>query len=445
VTSAARQLIIGLVALPLSMTPFAAYASFTPEGRLVRDKAVVAIAPPKLPRLTSSQAKAAADAAPRYSDAVAALVYHGIGSADGDSDSDGGMAVSPKRFGEHLATLRAAGMKTVTAAEVAEARRSGKHLPDNAVMISFDDGRSDAVLFADPLLKQARMKATMFVITSSASEPGVYYASWDKLTGAASSGRWDLQSHTASMHHEQKVDGVSLPALTSLGSDESITEYRQRVRRDLADATAAIEEHTGRRPTAFAYPFGAYGAERTNDPRIRAVLAEEVARQYDIAFEQDGQDEMKLVQAADNPLELRRLEVGDWTGLELLARIRGAAARTFPEPEAPAPAPAPAAPAEPPAPEAAPSPEAPPAAFVPPAPAPSRATTRPRVTATAPRPSTSAPSGSVRSPAPAPAPAPAPSPTYTPPPAPKPTPPPPTTTTTQPCRKKGGAARIHCG
>ena len=108
-----RQLVVGLVALPLTVLPFVAYLNMTPEGRLVRDRALVALAPPSLPTLSAEQRAAAVAAAPRYDNAVMALAYHGIGSA---GDGEGGFVISAKQFGEHLATLKAAGMRTVTAA-----------------------------------------------------------------------------------------------------------------------------------------------------------------------------------------------------------------------------------------------------------------------------------------------------------------------------------------
>ncbi|HET7721423.1 MAG TPA: polysaccharide deacetylase family protein [Acidimicrobiales bacterium] len=318
-----RQLMVGLMALPLTAVPFVAYANLTPEGRLVRDRAIVALAPPTLPTLTPRAVDAATAAAPRYAGGVMALAYHGIGSA---SDSEGGFVVSAKRFGEHLATLRAAGMNTVTAADVAAAFTGGPALPPNAVMLSFDDGRSDAMMFADPLLKQAGMKATMFVISGAASEPGVYYASWDKIEGYAKSGRWDIQSHTAASHREHDAAGAgSLPALTSLAKGETLDEYRLRVREDLREASDAIENHIGRRPVAFAYPFGAYGADRNNEPAIIDVLREEVAREYEIAFQQDDQDTVPVLTPDQDHLLLRRVEVENWTGLQLLQRIDRAA------------------------------------------------------------------------------------------------------------------------
>ncbi|HVE45966.1 MAG TPA: polysaccharide deacetylase family protein [Acidimicrobiales bacterium] len=331
-----RQVVSGLIAIPLSALPFVAYANLTPEGRLVRDRASVALRPPSLPELTKAELAAAISAAPKYQGPVMALAYHGIGSA---SDGDGGFVVSPERFAEHLAILRAAGMRAVTAAQVAAAFSGGRPLPAKAVMISFDDGRTDAMMFADPLLAEAGMVATMFVITGAAEKPGIYYASWEKLEGYARSGRWDLQSHTSGLHHEQETAaGSELPALTSLSPGESLDEYRLRVRVDLRRASTAIEGHVGRRPVAFAYPFGAYGAERTNHPGIRKVLAEEVARRYHVAFHQDDQEKVPLVSSDDARLGLRRLEVGDWSGLQLLERIRKASGRTRglePAPEVP--------------------------------------------------------------------------------------------------------------
>lgn len=318
-----RQLVAGLVALPLSALPFVGYTTLTPEGRLVRDRALVALWPPSLPAMAPGQTDAAAAAAPRYHGPVMALAYHGIGSA---SDGDGGFVVSPARFGEHLATLRAAGMSAVTASQVARAFEGGTPLPPKAVMISFDDGRTDALMFADPLLEQARMKATMFVITGAAEEPGIYYASWDKLEGYARSGRWDLQAHTDALHRDQKAaGGGTLPALTSLAPGESLAEFRVRVRADLSTASAALERHAGRPPVAFAYPFGAYGAERTNHPGIRKILRDEVSRRYALAFHQDDQSTVPLARSDHDRLGLRRLEVGDWSGLELLKRIARAA------------------------------------------------------------------------------------------------------------------------
>ena len=323
---AMRQLVVGLILLPMSAVPFVAYATFTPEGRLVRDKVMVRLSPPKLPSLSPEEQRQATNSVPAYDGKVMALVYHGIGS---NSDAEGGYVMSAARFGEHLAALRAAGVHVVTAADIAWSYAVGTALPDRAVMISFDDGRSDAMMFADPLLEQAGMKATMFVISGAAARPGLYYAGWDRLRAAAQSGRWDIEAHSDSSHHLQRVaDGRDLPALASLARGESLAAYQARVHADLERNSAAILAQVGQRPVAFAYPFGAYGAERTNDPGIQAILRDDVARRFVVAFQQDDQATIPLVDPGQPRIGLRRLTVGNWSGIDLLHHIAAAAARS---------------------------------------------------------------------------------------------------------------------
>lgn len=318
-----RSFIVGALFLPLSAVPFGVYATQTPEGRLLVDRATATVAPPTLPSLSPSERSRIRAGAPAYDDAVAVLVYHGIGSG---TSGEGAYRLTPKRFAEQLVALRAAGLVPVTMQEVAEARERRRALPANAVALTFDDGRTDAMLFADRLLEAAGWRATMYVITGRAEDgTSPYYVGWDQLTDYHRSGRWDLQSHTDDLH---RLTADGLPALTALEDGEDLEEFRARIRRDLARAAASVEAHTGTAPATFAYPFGAHGAERTNDPAIAAIVAEEVGRRHSLAVHQDGQDDPRLVTDCERPLQLRRLEVGDWSGLELLERIAQAAART---------------------------------------------------------------------------------------------------------------------
>lgn len=320
----ARQLLLGLLLVPLSVLPFVAYGTWTPEGRFLTDRISAQLDPPEVPVLDAAQrAQARALAAP-YSGSVLPLVYHGIGST---SDAEGGLVVSPETFAEHLAVLRAAGMQFVTAREVAAAFDGGPPLPDRAVMITFDDGRADALLWATPLLEQAGAVATMFVIADEAESPGTYYAGWSDLDVPKV---WDIESHTADLHHMVDVRGRDLPALTARLEGENVAGWRQRVRADLDRADAEIAKETGRRPVAFAYPFGAWGGDdRTNDPAIAGLLQEELARHYRLAFTQDEQETIELSGPASPRLGLRRLEVGDWSGTELLRQIQAATFRTW--------------------------------------------------------------------------------------------------------------------
>jgi peptidoglycan/xylan/chitin deacetylase (PgdA/CDA1 family) len=324
---------MGLLALPLSVLPFAAYFRMTPEGELLWSRARVRVAPPRLPTLSAADRRWAMAHAPSYDGEAAVLVYHGVGSRGDESQ----FAITPGQLGSQLAYLKAAGMNIVTARDMAEAFRARRPLPPKSVVLTFDDGRSEAMLWADPLLAQAHARATMFVITGAAGSKGLFYASWKQLRTYAASGRWDLESHTSGSHYQQQVaHGRQLPALASLRAGETIAAYGRRIAADLDKADADLQRETGARPVAFAYPFGAYGAERTNDPRTELVLAAAVAHRYDLAFEQDDQTSVPLATCADTRIRTRRIDVGHWSGPELLLRLTRAAALTHPPVECPA-------------------------------------------------------------------------------------------------------------
>ena len=315
----AKQALIGLLALPLSVLPFLAYAEYTPEGNLLSAKVQVALAPPELPGYGPADAAALRARAPRWSGMAAVLVYHGMGATTAEQS----LTISPERFAEQIATMKASGMNPITAADLAAARTGRGGLPDNAVLVTFDDGRTDAFMWADPVLEQAGWQATMFVITSEAGRSSLYYESWDHIADLARTGRWDIQSHSAGMHYEQEAAGGGLlPALTSSQpGDDGLADYAYRIEHDLDASVQAITEHIGTQPHAFAYPFGAYGAERVNDPRIQGVLSGAVGARFTLGFEQDQQGSIPLAGCSGDPLLTRRLEVGDWTGRELIDRL----------------------------------------------------------------------------------------------------------------------------
>lgn len=317
-TKAGRTM-IGLLAIPASVLPFLLYATMTAEGQLLADKVRVAIDPPDLPTLSAAEVEEIRAVAPDYSGSAAVLVYHGLGSSVEGEDAS---TLDASDFGRHLAALSAAGFNAVTVADLAAAMEGGPPLPDRAVVISFDDGRTDSILWADPLLDQAGMAATMFVITDRADSPGIHYAGWGRLEDMAESGRWDLQSHTANHHHRERVDGREIPALTVRYRGESLAQVRSRIATDLDASIQVIVDHTGVTPVAFAYPFGAWGGDdRTNDPDIAEVLRDEITERFTLAFHQDDQDDVPLGGCGEDPAGMRRLDVEAWTGLELVERI----------------------------------------------------------------------------------------------------------------------------
>ena len=126
----------------------------------------------------------------------------------------------------------------ITLKEFWEARNGIREVPDNALVITFDDGFLDNWVWAFPVLKKFNIKATLFVnpefIDTRAeirplSDPGKTveeqinklenwgYLSWDELVEMEKSGLIDVQSHT--LTHTKYFVSDELIGFTAPGGD----------------------------------------------------------------------------------------------------------------------------------------------------------------------------------------------------------------------------------
>lgn len=139
--------------------------------------------------------------------------------------------------------------------------------PDAAdrVALCFDDGMRSVCDAALPVLRDEGATATLFLTTGAVGKdngwpgqpegiPRLPMLSWPQVEALHAAG-WAVEAHT--VHH---------PDLRLL--DDAALEA------ELVDAADEIEQRLGRRPRAFAYPYGFF------DERV----AERVGRHYATAF-----------------------------------------------------------------------------------------------------------------------------------------------------------------
>jgi len=88
---------------------------------------------------------------------VPILNYHSVGKAASN------YVVPAAAFEEQLDWLGREGFRTVSLHELAEARAGRGVLPKRAVILTFDDGRTDALSVVLPLLRKRGMRATFFI------------------------------------------------------------------------------------------------------------------------------------------------------------------------------------------------------------------------------------------------------------------------------------------
>lgn len=168
------------------------------------------------------------------------LLYHNITGTDHGFDYD--VHISEEKFSEQLRFLKENNFHTITFEDYYEYRVNGKKLPENPIIITFDDGYYSNYKIAYPLLKQMGMKATIFMVTESSFIPKTFvfnHFDWAQAKEMAKSGIIDIGSHSAGhlVHN-----GLSYE------------EYFFQARKSYFD----IYKNTGIKPFSYAYPTGVF-------------------------------------------------------------------------------------------------------------------------------------------------------------------------------------------
>ena len=321
--------VVGLLMLPLSIIPIWLYLADTSDGYLLYLKGRYALWPPATPQLSAHNRAIAIAQRRLVVDGVPVLVFHGIGPAGlSTPGSDGRYVVARGNFAQQMRSLSTAGYRSITPTQLASYLHTGdaRLLPRKPVLITFDDGRTDALLQADKILHDTGMRATMFVIGATAQRGGFYYEQAGALAHFAGDGRWTLEAHTYDLHHIVDAPEGPAAALVYRKPGETIAKYRHHLASDIQKETAFLTKLGADRPIAFAYPFSNWG--QTGDSDVRRTLRKEIAANYQLAFDQDQQSGWQFTLPGDDPLHIHRLEVLDWTGPQLLRRLELAAKLT---------------------------------------------------------------------------------------------------------------------
>jgi peptidoglycan/xylan/chitin deacetylase (PgdA/CDA1 family) len=158
------------------------------------------------------------------------ILYHAV-VADGDPFS-----VYPAVFRQHVAAVRDSGRTPLTVSGLAAALTGTAPLPTRPVVVTFDDGTADFADAALPHLLAAGLPATLYVTTAQIGRPGML--SWHEVDQIAATG---VEVGAHSRNH---------PHLDTVG--------RERLRREIRQSRADVEQRLGRPCRSFAYPHGSY-------------------------------------------------------------------------------------------------------------------------------------------------------------------------------------------
>lgn len=200
-----------------------------------------------------------------YRDHVAVLMYHHLSEKPMPQFP---WILSADRFDDQMNLLKQEGFHVITMEQYREFMLNGGTVPDNAVLLTFDDGYESFYELAFPILKKYGYTAVNFVIVSTIDHPdpnSVPKLNWEQMREMKRDGM-GFYSHTYDLHHYSIVDaeGGERPAASALlyiddeNRNELNSEYYSRVTRDLAKAEQRLKEELGNTDSAIAFPYGSY-------------------------------------------------------------------------------------------------------------------------------------------------------------------------------------------
>lgn len=212
-------------------------------------------APPAADNPTATPPPPKEDSLPEgvyYQDKVIVLIYHHI-----DPRESTDAVVSPERFKSHIAMLLSRGYKFIDL-ETFHNFLSGGFVPDNAVMITFDDGYESLYIYAYPLLAKHNIPAVSFpVVGDVGKKPGyINHYSWEQAREMAAAGIISM-SHTYDLHsYELLDDGSYGPVIMGPLENQTIEEFVEMVYLDLRQSIEKIEQNMGYTAHTLCLPYG---------------------------------------------------------------------------------------------------------------------------------------------------------------------------------------------
>ncbi len=279
---------------------------------------------------------------------VPVLTYHSIITDKNDADtgvtvsSFEGANVSLEHFKDQMFALKRAGWHSVRYADFEAYMRGQKELPEKSFLLTFDDGAKDSFYPVDPILSALGFSAVAFILPAhSTGDRSTYYLNKSEVELMQVTGNWDIQSHGQDIHLSLPTNADGSVAdnalsnrawLTSANRLETHEEYAARIEEDLAEAKRNLEVHFGVEATGFAFPFGDYGQNASNDPEGEETVLAAARKNYSLAFYQNwNQGNFTYNYPKSDAFLIKRIPVRpEWDGEKLLSVLDAASPKTLP-------------------------------------------------------------------------------------------------------------------
>lgn len=187
---------------------------------------------------------------------VPIIMYHHVKNSQPGKDS-----ITLSEFENDLKYLERNNYNTITMEDLIDYVYNDKELPENPIILSFDDGLLSTYLNVYPLLQKYNMKIVLSVLGLSSEkfskivDENIDYshATWDQLNEMQASGLVEIQNHSYDMHSTTNGRyGIGQK------KNESFDVYETYLKEDITLFNETVNLTLKTIPNTFTYPYGKY-------------------------------------------------------------------------------------------------------------------------------------------------------------------------------------------
>ena len=185
---------------------------------------------------------------------VPIIMYHEVKTYHLGKD-----VISPYEFESDLAYLAKHHYTTINITDLVGYVYYDQELPENPVILTFDDGYLSTYKYVFPLIKKYHMKIVFSIIGKNTDDftripdNNIDYShvTWDQLNEMIATGYVEVQNHSYNLH---KISYTRYGCTQKF--NESFIEYEGVLRKDVGSLQEKILYMTGELPNTFTYPYG---------------------------------------------------------------------------------------------------------------------------------------------------------------------------------------------
>ncbi|XCA84116.1 polysaccharide deacetylase family protein [Exiguobacterium mexicanum] len=250
--------------------------------------------------------EAADDSEYTNTDGFVALSYFGV------ARNESTKYVGRDTLRQQLTLLKEQGFETISQDQVTDFLEKGKPLPDKALFLSFEDGRNDSSIFAQPILEALNYRATMFTYADKMDTSDTKFLKPRDLSPMMRSGYWELGSNGYQLtyintfndkgEHLGVIPENDVPDKTEIEyynhylmdylrdeyliSTESKREMEERITDDYARMQSIYEESFGFVPKSYAI-MHANSLYNNMNEYVEAINDQNIRETFGIHFNRD--------------------------------------------------------------------------------------------------------------------------------------------------------------